>query len=186
MDILSAQMKAVNDTSCLVYLLLQFTNKSLPFESFLSMFLAIHRSSYYTFRGHFSRVRFGNETGGHDVYFAEDTPYTITYDKRLASHVEDDGWSIVAQGQTIEDFTYLPHSNVPHIVILEEVWWFDGSGGRYELIKSVSGTSKSDAVLQVPTFDLRILPKNADSLSSVSTTESLIDMALDILGRSVK
>jgi hypothetical protein len=148
------------------------------------MFLAIHRSSYYSLQSHHSRISYGFHDNAKIlyVYLTNDSPYMVHSDQILVSSKKGDGWSIDSRSQillsNVDGSAYTHNCNIPTLVHLEEVWEFIGDHGRYECIKRVTGTSKTDAITKPPVFELRILFKNPD----VRNIEELIYMALDIVG----
>jgi hypothetical protein len=170
-----------------VYLSIRKDNNYLPFPFFMSMFLAIHRSSYYHLHSHHSRVSYGfhDNTQVLYIYLTNDNPYMVQSDHSLVSTQKGDGWSIDSRSQellsNLDDTIYPPNCNIPTLVHMEEVWEFVGEYGRYECIKRVTGTSKTDAVKKAPVFELRILFKDSDAHTG-DNIDQLINMALDIIG----
>jgi mRNA-degrading endonuclease RelE of RelBE toxin-antitoxin system len=170
-----------------VYLTIQKDNNNLPFPFFMTMFLAIHRSSYYRLHSHHSRVsyEFNDNAQILYIYLTNDNPYIVQSDHILVSTDKGDGWSIDARSQgllhNLDDTIYPPNCNIPTLVHMEEVWEFVGEHGRYECIKRVTGASKTDAITKTPIFELRILFKNSDMHTS-DNIDQLIHMAMDIIG----
>jgi hypothetical protein len=170
-----------------VYLSIQKNNSNcLPFSFFLTMFLAIHRSSYYRLQSHHSRAsyRFHPNAEQLYIYSTDERPSMVQSDKLLVSSDKGDGWSIHSHRQVLFDDleeTMTPRE-VPISVQLEEVWEFVGDHGRYECIKCVTGTSKPDAVAKKPVFQIRILSKSPYE----HVPDQLISMALDIIGQPTK
>lgn len=179
MESLSSNLWKAENQGQHVYLTIDSPDAGILWDQFYPMFLAIHRSVSYQFSSHYSRVSYAHEGPCSKVYFTNESPYQITQDSVLGTSNQGGGWTISARSQTINDIDVCSGNDVPSSVSLQEVWEFIGDHGKYELIKSVTGNTKANAITNPLLFSIHIIPKNGTDVPNI---DSLINMALDIIG----
>jgi hypothetical protein len=179
MDSLSSHLWKAENQGQYVYLTIDSPDAGILWDQFYLMFLAIHRSTSYQFLSHYSRVSYTHEGLCSKVYFTNDSPYQISQDSLLSRSNQGGGWTISARSQTINDIDTCSGIDVPSSVSLEEVWEFLGDFGKYELIKSVRGDTKANAITNPLLFSIHIIPKTSTDVPDI---DNLINMALDIIG----